>query len=397
MKALRVIILTIFLAVFLSADSTSARQKQGVAEPTGLALEVVFYKDTRPAYQSVPPPDSDFRGAWFARFRRVANYQQPQGSLPVRAVNIVSRKEGDAIRVNLSVFVGVKFHDKEEQVATYLIRENEKVITNELTGFGVEPFEITAVRVPKLITNTPSVINRTESIVVEGVEENKSTLPTYKLSLRNASSKHVVALQVNVLVDGKAKLFSRPMGKEGQPLIKAGGDFQTVVGGVEEAVIARHGYAPDSPRGQEILIGTAVFNDGSYEGDAQIAAQIRTRMAAHRIQLTQIVRILDNFKEPYEAKDTTPLEALKQQVSALKVDVEMAVIEEITGDFPQINLAEKERLRPGFQTAMHYIRKGLLDEMNQFDKAQKAFPDRNDFRTWLSAVKMKYKQWLSRF
>jgi hypothetical protein len=45
---------------------------------------------------------------------------------------------------------------------------------------------------------------------------------------------------------------------------------------------------------------------------------------------------------------------------------------------------------------MHYIRKGLLDEIDQFDKAQKEFPDRNDFKVWLSAVKMKYKQWLSR-
>jgi hypothetical protein len=397
MKTLRVFILAIFLAVFLSADSIYGRQKQSADEPTGLALEVIFYKDAPPAYQSVPPPDSNFKGAWFARFRRVANYQQPQGSLPVRAVNIVSRKEDDAVRVNLSVFVGVKFHDKEEQVATYLIRENEKVITNELTGFGVEPFEIAAVRVPQSISNTPSVINRTESIVIEGIEENKSTLPSYKLSLRNASSKHVVALQIDVLVDGKARLLSQPTGKEGQPLIKAGGDLLTVVSGVEEAVLVRHGYAPDSPRGQEILIGTAVFDDGSYEGDAQIAAHIRTRMAAQRVQLTQIVRILDNFKEPGEAKDTTALEALKQQVSALKDDVEMAVIEEIAKGFPQLNLAEKEALRPRFQSAMHYIKKGLLDEIDQFDKVQKAFPDRNDFRTWLSAIKMRYKQWLSRF
>jgi hypothetical protein len=120
-------------------------------------------------------------------------------------------------------------------------------------------------------------------------------------------------------------------------------------------------------------------------------------MAAQRVQITQIVRILDNFKEPDVVKDTTPLEALKQQVSALKVDVEMAVIEELTKDFPQINPAEKERLRSGFQSAMHYLKKGLLDEIDQFDKAQKASPDRNDFNAWLSAVKMKYKQWLSRF
>lgn len=397
MKELRLFILTIILAVFLSADSISAQQKQGAAEPTGLALEITFYKDTPPAYQSVPPAASNFKGSWFARFRRVANYQQPQGSLPVRAVNIVSRKEADAVRVNLSVFVGVRFHDKEEQVATFLIRENEKIITNALTGFGVEPFEITAVRVPQSISETPSVVNRTESIVIVGIQENKTTLPSYKLSLRNASSKHVVALQIDVLVDGKAKLLSQPTGKEGQPLIKAGGDFQTDVNGVKEAVIGRYGYAPDSPRGQEILIGTAVFNDGTYEGDARIATDIRTRMAAQRVQLTQIVRVLDNFKEPDEAKGATPLEALKQQITALKDDVEMAVIEEITKDFPQIDIADKELFRPRFQSAMHYTKKGLLDEIDQFDKAQKAFPDRNDFKSWLSAVKMKYKQWLSRF
>ena len=43
MKKLRLIILTILLTVFISADSTFARQKQGVAEPTGLALEIIFF------------------------------------------------------------------------------------------------------------------------------------------------------------------------------------------------------------------------------------------------------------------------------------------------------------------------------------------------------------------
>jgi hypothetical protein len=396
MKELPTIILTIFLAVFLFTDSALAQQKQVVAEPTGLALEITFYTNTPPAYQSVPSSDSRFNGAWFARFRRVTNWQQPQGSLPVRAVNIVSRKEADAVRVNLSVFVGVKFHDKEEQVATYLIRENEKVTTNELAGFGVEPFEITVVRVPQSISNIPPIINRTESILIEGIQENNSTLPSYGLSLRNASSKNVVALQIDVLVDGKARLLSQPMGKQGLPLIRAGGDLQINVLGVKDSMMTRQGYAPDSPRGQNILIGTAVFEDGTYEGDAQIAVQIRGRIMAQRVQLTQIVSILDNIIEVDEVKATTTLETLKQQVSTLKDDVDMAVVEELTKDFPKINLPEKNGLRLRFQAAMHHTKKELLDEIDQFEKAYKESPNRNNFKAWLSAVKKKYNQWLSR-
>jgi len=397
MKGLPIIIPTIFLAVLISTDSALAQQKQPAPEPTSLALEIIFYKDIPPAYQSVQPSDSRFSGTWFGRFRRVPNWQQPQGSLPVRAVNIVSRKEADAVRVNLSVFVGVKFHDKEEQVATYLIRENEKVTTNELAEFGVEPFEITVVRVPQLIPNIPSIMNRTESILIEGIEENNSTLPSYKLSLRNASSKNVVALQIDVLVDGKPRLLSQPMGKHGLPLIRAGGDLQTNVPGVKDAVTSRQGYAPDSPRGQNILIGTAVFEDGTYEGDAQIAAQIRARMMAQRVQVTRIVSILNNITEEDGLKATATLESLKHQVSILKDDVDMAVAEELTKDFPKIDLPEKNGLRLRFQAAMHHTKKELLDEIERFEKAYKESPDGNDFRAWLSEVKKKYNQWLSRF
>lgn len=395
MKTLQTIFLTTLLTFVLSGHSALARQKQAVAGPTGLALEIIFHKGVPPAYHSVPPSNSKLSGAWFARFRRVHNWQQPEGTLPVRAVNIVSRKEGEAVRVNVSVFLGVKFHEKEEQVATYLVQENEKVTTNELARVGVEPFEITVVKVPQLVPEIPSIINRTESIVIEGIEPNNSTLPSYTLSLRNISSKNVVALQIDVLVDGKAKLLSQPSGKEGLPLIRAGGDFQTNVHAAREVMMTRHGYTPNSPRGQSLLIGTAVFEDGSYEGDAQMAAQMKARIMAQRLQLKQIVVILSNLTEIDELKENATLETLKQQVSTLKDDVDMAVVEGLLAEFPNVDLPKND-LRISFQVVMHRVKKDFLEEIGRFEKAYKESPGRNDFKVWTVAVKEKYSQWLSR-
>ena len=103
-----------------------ALEREIEAAASEIFLEIFCHRDASSDFQSVPGPNSKFEGGWFGAFGRIPSWQPPAGSLPVRAVNVLSRIEGDAVRINVSVFVGKKAMDKEEPVATYLVREMKR-------------------------------------------------------------------------------------------------------------------------------------------------------------------------------------------------------------------------------------------------------------------------------
>src|SRR6266550_2315155 len=203
------------VALFAAAPTPGQQNEPGPA-PTRLALEVVSKKDFPPAYHPVPGPGSEFDGAWFFRFGRIASWQPPTGSLPVRSVRVVSRVESDRVRVVVSVQRGAQFNDTQDLVADYIAKEGEKTWIETLKQFGVEPFQITLVRITPSMASPPSVSNKTNSIEVVSIEASDSTLPGYTLVLRNGSARSVKALALRMSDDGKEILQAQLQEPEGQ-------------------------------------------------------------------------------------------------------------------------------------------------------------------------------------
>src|ERR1700716_2841830 len=116
MNKLRSVLIASF-AICLLGNAAAAQQQP--AASTGIFLEIFCHRDTSRDFQPVPGPNSKLEGGWFGAFGRIPSWQPPSGSLPVRAVNVLSRIEGDAVRINVSVFVGQKVNEKEEPVATF--------------------------------------------------------------------------------------------------------------------------------------------------------------------------------------------------------------------------------------------------------------------------------------
>jgi hypothetical protein len=111
-------------------NATAAAQQQQQTASNGIYVEILYHPDASRDFQEVPGPNSKPEGGWYGAFGRIPGWQPPAGSLPVRAVNILSRIEGDSVRINVSVFKGQKANEKEEPVGTYLVRENEKITIN---------------------------------------------------------------------------------------------------------------------------------------------------------------------------------------------------------------------------------------------------------------------------
>jgi hypothetical protein len=160
MQVIRWFSLFTLLTISLTVPAAKVFAQQNAQAPTRLALEVTYYPGRKPAYETVPGPDSKPSGAWFGLFGRIASWQPPDGTQPIEAVRVVSQVEGDAVRVTVSTLSGSKALEDEHPVGTYLIRETEKISIEDLKRFGIEPFQIKLVRVNPSIPPVPPVILR---------------------------------------------------------------------------------------------------------------------------------------------------------------------------------------------------------------------------------------------
>ncbi|HMG74013.1 MAG TPA: hypothetical protein VK582_10980, partial [Pyrinomonadaceae bacterium] len=217
LRSLRFITLLLVFGLGL-LDALVAQQNP---PPTRLAIEVTFYPGRKPAFQSVPVVKT--QGSWYSLFGRIASWQPPVEARVTRAVRIVPSVEGDAVRVVVSLLSGEKALEHEQQIASYLVRENEKISADELKQFGIEPFGIKLVRVAPNVTPVPPVILKgVMSIVVVNAVAVDATLPAYKITLFNQSSKSIVGLAADVFTGDKIELGAKPREPDGQPLALAG-------------------------------------------------------------------------------------------------------------------------------------------------------------------------------
>src|SRR2546422_5062596 len=252
-------LLSFFIGVAIFATPTAMAQ-ENPSEPTNLTLEVHFYPAEPPAYQTIPAVLP--RGAWYARFRRPRGWLQPSDSPAVTAVNIKSVLAEDGVRVWVSVFLG-ELHEQEKNVTSYILHEGQKITVRELAQVGVEPFEIAVNRVSPSVGQVPEFMSKARSIELVAMQPNFSTLPSYEVVVRNASTKNISALRVRVLQGGRARIVSMPQGKEGQPLILPGGTYEFSSRLAPRAAPTPGGYPPVILPDQVIEVSTAVFDDTS--------------------------------------------------------------------------------------------------------------------------------------
>lgn len=365
--------------------TAGAQQPQSEPTPTGLALEVTYLQGNPPAYSTVQSLYTPNGAGWFARFGRVPQWQLPAGALPIQSVRIVSYLRRDQVRVRVSVLRGVKFHDVEEWVTTLVARENEKLTIGELANFGVEPFQVKLLKVGAQSSELPSIVNNTNSLEVVGIEPMVSTFARYKLNLHNRSDKNISALEINVTSGGRLLLSGMPQGRDGEPLIKARSSSELKQPMSTRAQATPAGFIPTSSLNQQIVITTLMYEDGTYEGDVKPAATFRGFTFGRRTELKRIVPVLESALVTYASS-----EDLRRQLSELSYDADEADVETLAAAFPNIT---RLRLRSPIETAIHGVRKDLLEELKRFDRSE---PSAESYRIWLTGLRDRYSNWIAR-
>ncbi len=377
-----------------STASKSQAPPIAVANPSRLALEVVYIPGTPPDYLTVPGSESRRAGAWYARFSSTPGWQLPKGSLPVAAVKIVSQFNGETVDIYVSVFKG-RLHEREESVATYHLGENETRVVNELKSFGIEPFEIKVIRSSPTVVVPNNVINDTQSLEVITIKAANSTLPQYQLTLRNLSKKAISALWLGLQADGKLRISSLLHNPDGKPLIGAGDTYETRPFGVTRALEVGGGYVPRPLESQDVVLGAVVFDDGTWEGKDTRAATFRAFVAGRKYQISDVLKNFDRVSSNTDLTVTSAIEELRTHFSLRNAGVNEAAFAQVLSEFPNFTMAQQEDLRAGVEVVTHDIRKTLLDNLSAFDTQH---PERRleDFQAWLLSEKLKYETWLHR-
>ena len=369
-----------------------AVRAQEQSAPTYLTVEVYSDKTKPPSYVEVQRNASPRSGMWTVRFRRLPGWPADE-ELPVSAVYVRPTLSGNAVRVSIGVILG-KLHEEEKGLAVYTLQQDEKVRVEELAKFGVEPFEIVLRNVTPPMVNTPRVINRARSIELVSIEPNLSTLASFKLTVRNLSSKNASALLVRVIRGERTNFHYMPQGKEGRPLILAGDIYQ--IDALAERVAAEKigGYEPSYPEGQTVEISTAVFEDGSFEGDVENAATFRAFEKGRKLQLTQIPDILQLALND-ESKPSAVLASLRRRISSLGLKADLNTMRELAMEFANSPVKPKRDLKNAVEVGMNGPRRDLLEAIEQF-LMKNPKPDLKDLRAWLVEKKLRYEAWLAR-
>lgn len=379
--------LIIAIAITLSLfEATSAQSQQARSTRTGFAVEVTYFEGKPPAYEAVRRtklPRGE--GSWFGLFRRIKEWSLPPGAEPVGAVRVVPYLDEETVKVTISVLRGEKFLDSEDIVGTYTVRENEGLAIDSLRDFGVEPFKLKLIRVAPQTSEVPAILNKTKSLEVVGTELIVATFPHYKLTLHNLSEKNISAIWINTMRDGKLSLSGMAQGNEGEPLVKAATLKELNEMLITSAVATAAGYSPASPRGQQVVIATLVFEDGSYEGETEPAAIHRGYAIGNKTELKRVVALLEEALE-----GSTSIENLRTKLSNLSYDFDESDMAALAKAFPEI---DRNKLQTSVEVSIHWLRRGVLDHLDRF---QPGPGSSGDFSVYLRTMKDRYSEWLLR-
>jgi hypothetical protein len=389
MKTLRAVLILLVACCSLQVSARAQQGKQGTPQPpapTGLALEVTYYKNTRPTYQTVP------NNSWYGRFRMIEGWKPAEDSQTIQAVNISTRMEGSAVRVIVFLHLGKKMFEKEQSVGSYLLQENERVTVSDMSNFGLEPFEIAVVRVTPKSAAPPAVNSSLRSIDVVDIQAVESTLPVFKVTLRNSSTKNVSALFVEILVDGKLRISGMPHNRSGEPLIQRGETYELQRQMPTDTRRSGAGFAPELSPNQTIVIKAAVFDDGTYEGDAASAAKFRSFSLGRRTQFKRLAALYQQAMQSTESDVGEALTALREQINALGVEADPLEVDKLATYFS--GAIDGAAAKDAAEVVMFEVRKEAVREVEDFRLKLKQDPatDREALRFWLGHMRDRYQK-----
>jgi hypothetical protein len=381
--------LGLLLTACLSAANAAAQVSPAIpaAAADDLVVQVEYLKGAKPTYTTVPG------GVWFGRFGWLGTPEPRPAGDTVHAVDVQTRRVGERVEIRVGVHVGERFFDRLDAVATYTAAAGETVEARELKRVGVAPFVFRVLRVNASDTAAPSVVNRTQSVAATITDFSPSPLPRARVTLHNLSQKSVRAVELRTVFNGRERTTSLASEREGKALIEPGGTYVRKIG-VTDGRASAADFTPETI--ESVVVVSVVFDDYTYEGDAEAAAR---KMSYDGGERAQIPRLMSLVRATHAARDVETAEAVRRfraGLNALDDAAPQTLLDAVAKAYPTVMPAHRGDIKDAAEVRMHRVRVELLDALAQFEAKFRAAPAENSFKGWLKQTQARYEQWLSR-
>ena len=376
------------LAVCLFSTLAALAQDAPPESPS-LALVIGGAKGSQVSL--TPVPRTGGATEWLPIFARLPGWKEPEGTLPILAVRFARRMDGERANIRVTIHRGVKFYDVEEFVSEYSAAAGETYLVKELEKFGIKSFEFSVV---KLLDAEPRAVaarfltSSLEAVSV-GIDRKRSAV---KLVLRNLSPKDVVALKLETRRGAETFATMWPLGNEGRPMVEAGGVGEVLMGYGHRAVRKGDGYElllPDA-----VVVGSALFADGSYEGELQAAAHAAANYAGYRIYISRVLELARRSLDSGDADEPGAALRFKKGVLALSRDADPYAVDEVYNAYPGLAEGEREKIKGAIEVAMSWMRRDVLALVSRFEAEDAG--GKVSFRSWLTDYEKRLDGWLVR-
>ena len=319
---------------------------------------------------------------------RPAKIQPDSSGQPITSkVFVAARQLGTQWEVKVSIGKGEFYDAGDTMVGEFLLNLNELASVKEVSRFGLSPIEVGVLRIIRQQAGYPGFRNSTQSVSLESIEANNLPDP-YKLQLRNNSQSDLIAIQYNTFREGRfleLKWLSHGLS---DPLIKAGESYTLAVSSEDKSCGDADGYHPNQSDRLDLV--SAVFADGSFEGQSGLPALIKGAAFGNRLRLESVVQALRNAGD-----DPTEIESqLKYLQDSINEETEPYMIETLRSILPPLPPDATPVLEGFIRSGMHDVKVNLIRDVNRFEELKRAGNLRLT-ETWTALTKAKYERWLA--
>jgi hypothetical protein len=367
------------LTILLLAAHVTSQHRVPRLPSSDFNIEIINLQTPEATSFVAPVPGAGGRSGLVARhgLRRIPAWK-PSGEVPVEpsALRVSFSLEENAVRVEVIAYLGPTESgslrtaewdaSKTVKVAVRLVREDETVTISEIERFGIEPFMV-RVLVAAPWNGTAKTVNKTQALTVTAVGEER---PDITVAVRNVSQKHIDGLSWYSRENGRRSGGSGSAAR----LIPAGGVFE----------IRQRFDLNKAASTREVVIAAIVFEDGSFEGEPDDAAQMAADLTGLRTQISKTIQILKNISTSSPQDSKAMFSRLKREIEALEEEADPSVLNELVTRFATAsedmrNRRIKEILQNSLQSVNRKSRRQVWDFERQLEHS-----GGNDLEQWIS-------------
>ena len=382
------------ILLFCLCLNGAAQQQQSAQQPD-LALEVIG--SNYPTMEMPAPNGGRGETSWF---NRIKTWKPSSGESPVESLVFKFGREADLVITHLSVRLA---NEKEVLVSTYRLREAQTVTTEELSKFGLEPLRLTVVKAKPSFKVASSPIqplleNKTKAIEVVDFYQESPPSEGFRLTLRNVSTKNIVALDLFMpSPDGNGGGGQRVQGDREHPVILPGNTSEHLIHVSGGGRMTPDGYVPNPEVQQTLIIRTAVFDDGTFDGLVEPAAEVEAYRRGLNMQRTRILRLLQKATNVASGNGLISLDDLKEQAYALDNHVNASVALELQSLFPSLHDKAQDWFLQNVEAGLRRGKQELLAQINEFEQMQKQAGMSMSISEWIEQTKANYEKLIHMF